>query len=152
MVERFFQKIAAPIRGLHQAAFILALLTLAAQALALLRDRTFAGIFGAGPVLDLYYSAFRIPDLVFVLVASLVSAYVLIPRIAGGDKFETQRLLSQAVSFLFLVGGAFCIILGFYTPLLLTFLYPGFMQSAYQEEFILLTRILLAQPVILGIS
>ena len=64
MVERFFERLAAPIRGLHQAAYILALLTLASQALALLRDRTFAHVFGAGQLLDLYYGAFRIPDLV----------------------------------------------------------------------------------------
>jgi len=152
MVERFFEKLAAPIRGLHQAAYVLALLTLASQVLALLRDHTFAALFGAGPILDLYYSAFRIPDLVFALVASLVSAYVLIPRIAGGSQEETRKLLSQAVSFLLIGGGVLCVVLAFFTPELLTFLYPAFTSSAYQAEFITLTRLLLVQPIILGVS
>src|SRR5437773_2179258 len=78
-----YLRIASPIRGLHQAEYLLAALTLASQALALLRDRAFAHTFGVSPSLDLYYAAFRVPDLVFALVASLVSAYVLIPRIAG---------------------------------------------------------------------
>src|SRR3989344_4754377 len=152
MFERFFEKLAAPIRGLHQAAYVLALLTLASQVLALLRDHTFAALFGAGPILDLYYSAFRIPDLVFALVASLVSAYVLIPRIAGGSQEETRKLLSQAVSFLLIGGGVLCVVLAFFTPELLTFLYPAFTSSAYQAEFITLTRLLLVQPIILGVS
>ncbi|MDO8623919.1 MAG: lipid II flippase MurJ [bacterium] len=152
MVERLFERLAAPIRGLHQAAYVLALLTLASQVLALLRDRTFAAEFGAGPVLDLYYSAFRIPDLVFALVASLVSAYVLIPRIAGGDQAKTRELLSQSVSFLLIGGGILCGVLALFTPQLLALLYPTFASSPYQSEFILLTRLLLVQPIILGIS
>ncbi len=48
MVHAFFERISAPIRGLHQAAYVLALLTLASSALALLRDRVFAHSFGAG--------------------------------------------------------------------------------------------------------
>jgi len=75
MVRRFFERIAAPVRGLHQAAYLLAGLTLASQVLALLRDRTFAHTFGAGQTLDLYYAAFRVPDLVFALVSSLLRAY-----------------------------------------------------------------------------
>src|SRR3989344_8268565 len=152
MFERFFEKLAAPIRGLHQAAYVLALLTLASQVLALLRDHTFAALFGAGPILDLYYSAFRIPDLVFALVASLVSAYVLIPRIAGGDQAKTRELLSQSVSFLLIGGGILCGVLALFTPQLLALLYPTFVSSPYQSEFILLTRLLLVQPIILGIS
>ena len=97
-----YSRLAAPIRGLHQAAYLLAALTLASQALALFRDRTFAHTFGAGQVLDLYYAAFRVPDLVFALVSSLVSAYVLIPRIIGMDREKTRQLLSESASFLFL--------------------------------------------------
>src|SRR3990167_5464267 len=111
MVRRILERIAAPVRGLHQAAYLLAALTLASQVLALLRDRAFAHTFGAGEVLDLYYAAFRVPDLVFAVVSSLVSAYVLIPRIAGMDRETTRRLLSESATFLFGVGGAFCVVL-----------------------------------------
>ncbi|MCX6787491.1 MAG: hypothetical protein NTY93_03155 [Candidatus Kaiserbacteria bacterium] len=152
MVQRIFARIIAPIRGLHQAAYLLAALTLASQALALLRDRTFAHSFGAGQVLDLYYAAFRVPDLVFALVASLVSAYVIIPRITGLDREATRRLLSESATFLFGVGGLICVILGIFMPQFLALLYPNFSASPYHAEFILLARILLLQPILLGLS
>ena len=152
MVRRLLERIAAPVRGLHQAAYLLAALTLAAQALALLRDRTFAHTFGAGEVLDLYYAAFRVPDLVFALVSSLVSAYVLIPRITGMDRETTRRLLSESATFLFGVGGILCVILAFFMPQFLALLYPNFVTSPYQDGFVLLARILLLQPILLGLS
>ncbi len=144
--------LARPIRGLHQAAYLLAALTLASQALALLRDRTFAHTFGAGQVLDLYYAAFRVPDLVFALVSSLVSAYVLIPRIMGMDRESTRRLLSESATFLFGVGGVICIVLAIFMPQFLALLYPNLIGSAESAEFILLARILLLQPILLGLS
>ena len=152
MVRQILDKIAAPIRGLHQAAYVLAALTLVSQVLALLRDRTFAYTFGAGHTLDLYYAAFRIPDLVFALVASLVSAYVLIPRIANGSREETRTLLSRSTSFLLIGGGLICLVLGIFAPQLLFFLYPDFANVPESADFILLGRILLLQPIILGIS
>jgi putative peptidoglycan lipid II flippase len=147
-----YVRITAPVRGLHQAAYLLAALTLASQALALLRDRTFAHTFGAGQVLDLYYAAFRVPDLVFALVSSLVSAYVIIPRITGMDREATRRLLSESSSFLFGVGGIICVVLAFFMPEFLHLLYPSFVSSPQSADFILLSRMLLLQPILLGLS
>lgn len=147
-----YSRIAAPIQGLHQAAYLLAALTLASQVLALLRDRTFAHTFGAGQMLDLYYAAFRVPDLVFALVSSLVSAYVLIPRMTGMDRESTRRLLSQSATFLFGAGGVMCVVLAVFMPQFLSVLYPNLIASPYQSEFVLLARLLLLQPILLGLS
>ncbi len=152
MVGKLLSRLAIPVRGLHQAAYVLAGFTLASQALALLRDRTFAHLFGAGHTLDLYYAAFRIPDLVFVMVASLVSAYVLIPRISGATQIVARQLLSSTASFLVIVGGLFCLVLAFFAPELLKVLYPDLIVSTNSDSFILLTRILLIQPILLGLS
>jgi len=152
MVRKILTSLTAPVRGLHQAAYVLAGLTLASQALALLRDRLFAHSFGAGDVLDLYYAAFKVPDLVFALVASLVSAYVLIPRIAGGSRKESQELISQTASFLFIGGGALCLVLALFAPTLLFTLFPAAESSPNAEGFVLLARILLIQPILLGLS
>jgi putative peptidoglycan lipid II flippase len=127
-------------------------LTLASQILALLRDRVFAHTFGAGEILDIYYSAFRVPDIVFALVASLVSAYVIIPRITGMDRESVRQLLSESASFLFGFGGIICVALAIFMPSFLSFLYPNFVASAYQSEFVFLSRMLLIQPILLGIS
>jgi putative peptidoglycan lipid II flippase len=152
MVRRIFARIAAPVRGLHQAAYVLAALTLASQVLALLRDRQFAHTFGAGQILDLYYAAFRMPDLVFALVSSLVSAYVLIPRITGMDREKTRTLLSESATFLFAAGGLICVVLGIFMPQFLGLLYPSFVTSAYHSQFVLLARLLLVQPILLGLT
>ncbi len=152
MVSRILKTLVSPVRGLHQAAYLLAALTLASQILALVRDRLFASQFGAGETLDLYYAAFKVPDVVFALVASLVSAYVLIPRLAKGNHEETKRLLSHTASFLLIAGGVICGALAWAAPSFLFLLFPTFEHSARAAEFVLLARLLLIQPVLLGLS
>jgi putative peptidoglycan lipid II flippase len=152
MVSRILKTLVSPVRGLHQAAYLLAFLTLASQALALLRDRLFAHHFGAGEILDLYYAAFKVPDVVFALVASLVSAYVLIPRLAKLDTSEAKRLLSHTASFLTIGGGIVCGVLAIFAPQFLFLLFPTFEHSTHASEFVMLGRILLIQPILLGLS
>ena len=156
MVSRILSRLTAPVRGLHQAAYLLAGLTLASQALALVRDRTFAHMFGAGEILDLYYAAFRIPDFVFALVVSLVSAYVLIPSLAEkmnkGGKKEARELISQSATFLLFFGSVVCGILAWFAPFFLKILFPALIASSHSGEFVLLTRLLLIQPILLGLS
>lgn len=141
-----------PIRSLHQAAYLLAALTLASQLLALLRDRTFAHMFGAGQTLDLYYAAFRVPDLVFALVSSLVSAYILIPRIMELDREGTRRLLSESATFLLVGGGIISLVLAIFMPQFLALLYPNLATASDHGAFVLLARMLLLQPILLGLS
>ena len=156
MVRAILSRLTAPIRGLHQAAYLLAGLTLASQALALIRDRVFAHMFGAGQTLDIYYAAFKVPDFVYALVVSLVSAYVLIPsiseRLEGGRKGSARELVSQAATFLLLFGGALCALLAIFAPTFLRLLFPVLMASSQHTEFVALARLLLIQPILLGIS
>lgn len=156
MVRKILTKITAPVRGLHQAAYLLAGLTLVSQVLALLRDRIFAHLFGAGEILDLYYAAFKIPDLVFALVVSLVSAYVLIPKIAEylekGSEKEARELVSQTTSFLVLAGGFLCVVLMISAPHILFRIFPAFESSTHADSFVTLVRLLLLQPILLGVS
>jgi putative peptidoglycan lipid II flippase len=149
MVQGIFRTLSASVRGLHQAAYLLAGLTLVSQILALFRDRLFAHAFGASTTLDLYFAAFRIPDLVFALVASLVSAYVIIPRIAGQSKEEARRTISHAASFLIFAGALLGTVLAVFMP---AFVSAFFGAYAHNEEFILLSRMLLLQPILLGLS
>ncbi len=142
------------IRGLHQAAYILALFALASQILAIVRDRILAHQFGAGSELDIYYAAFRIPDLLFVLFASVLSVYVLLPFVTKAKNHSdeaAQSVLSQMFS-LFLIG--YTIIAGVTfvaAPYFVHYILPGFSGEA-QSEAVALMRILLLQPLLLGIS
>ena len=77
-----FSAVYSEIRGLHQSAYILGAFSFGSQILALVRDRLFAHYFGASSDLDVYYAAFKVPDLLFVLFASVLSVYVLIPFVS----------------------------------------------------------------------
>lgn len=143
------------IRGLHQSAYILAFFSFGAQLLALVRDRLFAHYFGAGSELDIYYAAFKIPDLLYVLFASVLSVYVLIPfiseRTEKGDTEGARKLLSQVFSLF--IGGYILIacVVGIYAHALTSFFFPGF-DTAQQTTLVFLLRLLLIQPLLLGIS
>lgn len=141
------------VRGLHQAAYVLAVFTFASQLLALVRDRLLAHEFGAGALLDLYYAAFRIPDLMFVVFASSLSVYVLIPFITNkqqsADSREGSVLLSQMFSVFLLVYSAVALLIAALAPVVVPLLFPGIADT---DALVLLTRILLLQPFFLGLS
>lgn len=150
MKARILKILHREVRGLHEAAYLLGLFAIFSQVLALVRDRLLAYNFGAGEVLDVYYAAFRIPDLIFVGVASLVSVYVLIPFIAekATDK-AVKEFISNIFSFFALLIISVSAIVFIFTPQIVSSLFPGIADS---ETLVLLTRILLLQPMLLGLS
>lgn len=154
MVKRVFEMVYKEVRGLHQAAYVLGLFAFGSQLLALVRDRMLAHEFGAGIELDLYYAAFRIPDLLYVLFASTLSVYVLIPfvasRIKGSDSTEAQHLLSQIFTVFLLVYSALAAVMWIFAPFILPHMFPG--MAEHMESLVSVTRILLLQPLLLGIS
>lgn len=139
------------IDGMHTAAYILGVSALASSVLALLRDRLFAHTFGAGSELDVYFAAFRIPDLIFVLVASLFSAYALIPLLAKQNEDERKRYIDTIA--LGLMGVMIIVSAGAYmlTPFIMKMAFPH-VTALRGDDVILLTRILLLQPILLGFS
>lgn len=143
------------IRGLHEAAYILAFFTFISQLLALVRDRIFAHQFGASMTLDLYYTAFRIPDLLFVVFASILSVYVLIPFVAearkDGGTDAVRELLSQVFSIFLLCYAVVAILVALFAYPITSLFFPGFLATD-QDSLVLLIRILLLQPFLLSIS
>ncbi|MEX0917101.1 MAG: lipid II flippase MurJ [Candidatus Paceibacterota bacterium] len=155
MVRRAFNLLYREVRGLHEAAYLLGLFALFSQALALIRDRVFAHYFGAGATLDVYYAAFRIPDLIFVGIASLVSVYVLIPFLSERlleSKEKAREFLSSVFSFFALLIIGVSVVAFFLVPYLAEALFPGLKGGGTLDDLILLTRILLLQPILLGFS
>lgn len=154
MVQSVLNIVYREVRGLHQAAYILAVFTFGSQLLALIRDRLLAHQFGAGIELDLYYTAFRIPDVLYVIFASTLSVYVLIPFVAervGGGKAESARnLLSQIFSLFLIAYSLIALVAILFAPEIVRYLFPGFIDHA--ETLSTLMRILLLQPLFLGIS
>lgn len=154
MVTRVISLFYREVRGLHQAAYILALFALASQVLAIVRDRILANQFGAGSELDIYYAAFRLPDLLFVLFASVLSVYVLLPFVTKArevNEEKAQAILSQMFT-LFCIGYTFVAILSFaLAPMIVRVLYPD-LPFVDQASVVSLMRVLLLQPLLLGMS
>ncbi len=155
MVKKFFTMMNQEIRGLHEAAYLLAFFAFLSQILALVRDKLLAFNFGAGHTLDIYYAAFRIPDLIFVSIASIVSASVLVPFFI--DRFENdsdkgRRFIDSIFSAFFLVIIGVSVIAFFILPWLIKILLPGFADSSFLPELIKASRILLLSPIFLGLS
>lgn len=155
MVKKFFEMVGKEIVGLHEAAYLLAFFAFLSQILALIRDKLLAFNFGAGHILDIYYSAFRIPDLIFVSVASIVSASVLVPFFIdrfNNDGDKGRRFIDSIFSAFFFSIMAISAVAYFLIPNLTSLLFPGFAQSEFLPELILYSRILLLSPIFLGLS
>ncbi len=155
MVKRFFKIMGKEISGLHEAAYLLAFFALLSQILALVRDKLLAYHFGAGHILDIYYSAFRIPDLIFVSIASVVSASVLVPFFIDrfhNDNDKGKRFIDSVFSAFFLIIIFVSALTYIFIPDLVKLLLPGFTNDPYLGELIDATRILLLSPIFLGLS
>jgi len=155
MVKRWFSFIGQEIRGLHEAAYLLAIFAALSLVLALVRDKLLAFTFGAGHSLDVYYAAFRIPDLIFATVGSLVSASILLPYFI--DRFDSSREKGQAFSnSIFTVYFAGMVVVSsivfVLAPWLVPHFIPGFANDPALPDLILTMRIMLLSPFLLGLS
>jgi putative peptidoglycan lipid II flippase len=154
MVKRVFDIVYKEVRGLHQAAYVLGFFALGSQLLAIVRDRLLAHQFGAGMELDVYYAAFRIPDVLYVLFASTLSVYVLIPfvsaRIKKDDSTQAQALLSSIFGAFLIVYTLLALVIFLFAPYIIPKVFPGL--NDHMDTLIMTTRILLLQPLLLGVS
>ncbi len=155
MVKRIFKLFYSEISGIHQAAVLLGLFTLISQILALFRDRILASYFGAGQTLDIYYASFRIPDLIFASIASLVSISVLIPflsNILENRGSETKKFLNSIFTVFFLAMIVVSAIVMMLMPYIVKIVFSGIKDDTFINQVVILSRILLLQPIFLGIS
>ncbi len=140
--------------GLHEAAFLIGLFAIFSQILALFRDRLLAHSFGASQTLDIYYTAFRIPDFVFAGVATFMSAIVLIPILtkkAGESDARAQKFLNDTFTVFFAILLLVSVGVFMAVPWLVQAFFPSFIGSA-QAELILMARLLLLSPILLALS
>ncbi len=154
MVRKFLTLLYKETSSLHQAAYLLGFFALLSQVLAFLRDRLLAHVFGASAALDTYYAAFRIPDFLFVTVASIVSLSVIVPFIVEREaegREAVRKFIDDVFSFFFYLIIVICAVTYFLIPYLSPILFKGFSGEAL-TQVILLSRIFLLSPIFLGFS
>ena len=136
------------------ASLILAGSYLLSAVLGIARDRLLTGRFGLGNELDVYYSAFTVPDFIaLILILGAISAAI-IPIFSSyvvHSKEEAWQYVSNLLTIFltFLIG--VCLVLIIFAPWLVHLIAPGFSESK-KEMTVVLMRIMFLSPIILGTS
>lgn len=154
MVKRVINLLNKEFSNINQAAIILGFFTLLSQILALFRDRAFAHFLGPSAELDIYYASFKIPDFLFLSIASLASVTVILPFLVkkiGGEEGEAKKLLNNVFSAYLIVMVVVSIALFFLMPEAARLIAPGFTESEI-AKLVEVSRIMLLSPILLGLS
>ena len=127
-----------------------------AAAAGLIRNAIIARQFGIGADLDAYYAAFKLPDLLFTVVAGGALATAFIPVFAGflaADNREgAWRLASAITNWVVLVAGLLALVVAIAAPWLVrTVIAPGF-DPAQAAETAAVMRIVLVSTLIFCVS
>jgi len=147
-----FLNISTPSIG--KASLILAISVLFSHFLGLFRDRLLAQSFGASQSLDIYFAAFRIPDLVYnILFAGsiIVSFLPIFSEYYKKNKEESWEMVNYVLNGFLIFFLILVFILFIFTPALINLMVPGFSPEA-KKMCVLLTRIMFLSPLFLGIS
>lgn len=141
--------------ALARAGLIVSGAYLIARVLGYVRVVVIGSTIGEGPELDAFFAAFRIPDLIFQLVAAGTVAAALVPMVAGelgtGRAGRAWRIVStiatlMTVGLVVLAGVAWLA-----APLLVPLIAPGF-EGAQLARTIELTRLMLLAPMFLALG
>ncbi len=147
--------------SLAMAASVVALGFLGSRLLGLLRTVVLAHQFGTSPDLDAYFVAFRIPDLIFQLLAGATLGSAFIPTFARvvADRGERDgfRLASGVLNLLFVATLFFAVLGLLLAPLLVPLTAPGLGEGTGQQAQLTslavdLTRIMMLSPVLFAVS
>jgi putative peptidoglycan lipid II flippase len=131
--------------------------TLASRVLGFLRDMIVALAFGAGPVTDAFFVAFRIPNILRRLLAEGALSTAVIPVFTDyavtRPREELVRMLRAvlAAALLALIGTTVAGVLA--APWIVAFIAPGFGADPAQLDLaVLLTRVMFPYLVLVGLA
>ena len=164
MFKNIFKK---QINSITIAAALVAFSSLSSRFLGVIRDRILAGKFGAGQELDIYFAAFKIPDLVYNLIVLGALSAGFIPVFtklikdfscekknncdAYQENKEAWSLASNILTILFFTLAILSLFGVIFSGPLTKIVAPGF-SEANQKITAELTRIMFLSPLFLGIS
>lgn len=142
-------------RALAKAGLVVSGAYLAARILGYVRVFVIGTTFGASPDLDAFFAAFRIPDLIFQLVAAGAVASAVVPIVSGlvanGERARAWRVVSTLVN-LMLAGLIVLAVAAFiWAPEIVRAITPGFTEAQLAQT-IDLTRLMLPAPILLALG
>jgi putative peptidoglycan lipid II flippase len=141
--------------GLARAGLIVSGAFLVSRLLGWVRLVVIADTFGASADLDAFFAAFRIPDLIFQLVAAGALSSALIPVVSGllanGDDARAWRVVSTVISLMLCGLGILAGLMFVLAPVVMPAITPGF-GPAQLDRTVGLTRIMLLSPIFLSMG
>jgi putative peptidoglycan lipid II flippase len=155
----FFARLDRP--SLALAATIVAAGFLGSRLLGLARSVAIADAFGTSPELSSYWVAFRLPDLVFQLLAGATLGSAFIPTFARiftqKSEEEAWRLASSVLNLVFVATVIFAILGVLLAPVLVPAMAPGLGEESGREAELRslavdLTRVMMLSPVLFAVS
>lgn len=136
------------------AAIVLGVASLLSKIFGLLRDRLLASHFGAGAQLDIYYTAFRIPDFIFdiLILGAVTSAFIpIFSDIFLKDKKKAFDFSSNFLNIFFVGIVVVSGLLVVFAPFVVRLIAPGF-SADFQAQTVTLSRIMFLSPIFLSLS
>ncbi|MCK4635340.1 MAG: murein biosynthesis integral membrane protein MurJ [Candidatus Moranbacteria bacterium] len=138
------------------AALIVSFFGVLSRILGLVRDRILAAHYGAGDTLDVYYAAFRLPDLLFELLVVGALGAALIPVfssiITSSKDMQRAWRCANGVLIILVITFGFLAVLGIiFAPYLVHFIVPGFPEEKMMQT-VDLSRIMFLSPIIFSAS
>ena len=128
---------------------------LASRLLGWVRTAVMLAVFGATRDLDAYWAAFRIPDMIFQLVAAGALSSALIPVLAAllheGRRREAWRLISSAVNLMLIGLVVLAVVFFVAAPWIMPLITERF-TPAQLDLTVRLSRIMLLSPILLGLG
>jgi putative peptidoglycan lipid II flippase len=141
--------------ALARAGLIVSAAYLVARVLGYLRVVVIGTTFGAGADLDAFFAAFRIPDLLFQLVAAGAVASAVVPIVGGllatGERARAWRIVSTLTNLMLVALALLALVAFVWAPEIVAVITPGF-PAATLERTVELTRIMLASPILLALG
>src|SRR5256885_11703060 len=130
--------------------------TLASRVLGFARDMMVALVFGAGPVTDAFFVAFRIPNILRRLLAEGALSTAVIPVFTdyavNRPREELVRMLRAVLAASLLTLGVTTLLGVIAAPWLLSVIAPGFSDPAQRELAVRLTRVMFPYLVLVGLA
>jgi putative peptidoglycan lipid II flippase len=148
-------RLAALIRtALPRGAVVLSILTFGGYATALLQKRVLTHTFGAGPEVDAFLAAFKLPELALqvLVMGGVVGPFLPLFMGLSAESKETARDFARTIMTLALIAmGAAAAILFVLAPQTLGIVAPGF-TGAQRDMYINMFRLLCLAQVIASVS
>jgi putative peptidoglycan lipid II flippase len=142
-------------RALAQAGLVVSGAFLISRILGWVRVAVIGVTFGAGRELDAFFAAFRLPDLIFQLVAAGALSSALIPIVAAllttDEQQRAWRLVSTVTNLMLAALVVLAVIIAVAAPLIVPAITPGF-DAAQVARTVDLTRIMLLGPIFLALG